>query len=382
MGLSEPLIWSTLDEAAQWLAAGTGAPWTARRVLSEAVRLTPEGGPVQVAFAPGTLTKTPLVDLQGVDTTKPTEAATFSLGPGTMATLLVRFAHDLLATGMAAVSGFGLDGKGQRYSVSIAPWVTVTLADLRIRDCELQRILEAHWERNAPAEQWKLSNFWTLCEAAYLLAGKQPRSVHQFQAEELKTDSMAAQVYRALKEATKAGLLAFEDVGLVNGQATYPLRRVSQADALAWGAASGLAIPESLRGLQGTCTSGASVTDAAAAPAGAQSSAPLLVAASDLAAALEGCTWNRTRDGSIGAWERRLSDPSKWMAGARKERGAPGIAPSLWDPVELAAALVARGVPADSLARRFDRNPCLRPWAERWGETAESLANYGLSRPS
>jgi hypothetical protein len=118
-------------------------------------------------------------------------------------------------------------------------------------------------------------------------------------------------------------------------------------------------------------------------PAGASQTAPSnasppLVTATDLAAALDGCRWTGTKDGRASAWERRLSDPPKWMKASRKQRGAPGKAPSLWDPVELASALVGKGVSVDSLTARFARHLCLRQWAARWNERAEVDSDYGL----
>lgn len=40
---NSPLAWSTLDEAAEWLARNTGEQWTARRVLDAAIRYCPPG---------------------------------------------------------------------------------------------------------------------------------------------------------------------------------------------------------------------------------------------------------------------------------------------------------------------------------------------------
>ena len=128
-------LWRTLAEAARWLESETGKSWTARDVLRALIAAAPKGADIAVAVnvceGPD-----PLI-AQGFDNANPQEKTSFSLGPGTMATLPARYVDDILASGSALVAGCGLHGEAGRYRVALDPGHVVGVDALRVSESAL-----------------------------------------------------------------------------------------------------------------------------------------------------------------------------------------------------------------------------------------------------
>jgi len=94
-------------------------------------------------------------------------------------------------------------------------------------------------------EFWGKQEFWTLIEAACLLAKKTPRRESEFD-KDLQSGGKAARFYRDLKDSTLAGTIKFVEV-----DGKLQRRRVTPGNAVGWAASRGLDVPPALTHLRG-----------------------------------------------------------------------------------------------------------------------------------
>ena len=358
-------------EAAEWLTRRTGEAWTARDVLSAVTQHASGGSPVPVAFSPHALAAGPWHNLPGFDARHPTEETRFSLGPGTMASLLPRYAADILATGGALASQCGVWGE-PHWCVTLAPGVRVTLDDLRVADAELQGILARSAQATAPTwDRWLRSELWSLRQAAYLLCGLEPRDETPFRTQDRDAGGPVGRAYEALKNTTLKGTLAFLEM-----DGTLDRRRVEPADAVEWGVNRKMPIPEELLQLMRAAPprDGQSASSESVALDPTRGGRPMKTR--ELAQAFDGIV-GRDAPG----WAKLLGDASacQWALPARLDPGARGKRPATWDPVAFALLLERlKDVPRSQLKRRFRAEPLLAEWREVWGRKIAELEAFGL----
>lgn len=72
--------------------------------------------------------------------------------------------------------------------------------------------------------------------------------------------------------------------------------------------------------------------------------------------AFNGLHFNHTQ------WHTYLADPPEWLKACRVERGYKKI-PAIWNPVLIALALLAKGVPENKLDDVFSKLP---DWVKEW----------------
>ena len=92
-----------------------------------------------------------------------------------------------------------------------------------------------------------------------------------------------------------------------------------------------------------------------------QKSGPSPLTTGDLAFAFSGLWKNESE------WKKPLGDKPKWLKDCIAIPGARGVSQTLWNPVNIGAALVLRGhVKANSVRAKFQTVATLKPWREAW----------------
>ena len=155
---TDPLSWSTLDEAAAWLTACTETPWTPRRVLDEVTRIVkmevsrsharaaacgfatrdylPSNPYTPMFAAPPPITEFILQPMPGAH--QPDDEPEPQALPWRMLPLRLADAHQLFASGAVVLRAADppwnqLSAKGMPlFGMELRPAVTVTLADARL----------------------------------------------------------------------------------------------------------------------------------------------------------------------------------------------------------------------------------------------------------
>lgn len=83
--------------------------------------------------------------------------------------------------------------------------------------------------------------------------------------------------------------------------------------------------------------------------------------------AFQGIKWDSSH------WGKNLGNPPKWLIECRIEKGVRGNnqIPSKWNPIEIAVALLDKGITEEELNRVF-KKPTLKDWADEWREKTYS----------
>ena len=162
---TDPLSWSTLDEATAWLTASTETPWTPRRVLDEVTRITanevarshaaaagagvalkdylPSNPYTPLFVAPPPSTEFILQPMPGVH---PPGAAPDPMAiPWRMLPLRLDKARQLFASGAVVLLSAGWDEQSAEgrtlFGMELRPPVVATLADIRLHAGALLALL-------------------------------------------------------------------------------------------------------------------------------------------------------------------------------------------------------------------------------------------------
>ena len=150
---TDPLSWSTLDEAADWLAARTETPWTPRRVLDAVTRIVAvgdhlQGNPYTPLFvAPPAITEFILQPMPGVHPpgAEPEPRAL----PWQMLPLRLGEARQLFASGAVVLRAADPPWNQENaqgvpmFGMELRPPVMVALADARLPAAALRALLSS-----------------------------------------------------------------------------------------------------------------------------------------------------------------------------------------------------------------------------------------------
>ena len=338
--MREPLVWNTLDEAAEWLAELTGESWNLRRVLDTALRFPLEGtyknGPsnlktaISAAIPHGHQTQAYILDTG--EGRKEIEGSLHLLG---------------IAKGRVCVP------------IHKLPWEPVILLQSHVH-----QVLAAKWVELTTAIRW--------CEEVY--SDGLPRYWHAIEPPVIATTQILGIQRKELIRMAWCFATRDEEPNKLGNVPTIPREELDALQAcfgdlrkkrLGEDEDGGLDAP-----MRPVAVSALAVSTT---PEREKATPPAPLTTPVMAQAFDGIL-----DLTEEKWRSKLGDVNnhQWLAAARVEQGkAPK--PSKWNPCKLADLLLKRDVSSDALNRRFLEVPTLKPWLSVWQEAKQERNAFG-----